>query len=247
MGGYQSNGTFGRVQTMQCTRSDPSGTGIPSTEAKHSMSAAPSRAEMAAQAEREARAATNLGIALWGPAAWGAALGRAFNAPNDVVEKLGEASIGTFGAFGARGGSLPGRNAGVRSAGSTTQSPASAGSATGGSASGAKVAVARKIGVNYTDKQLQKKYKHAKDFGVNDNYTKANAEKYRDALDAHVNDPGTNTIAGTYNNAPATHYYNPSTGLNVVTDSSGNFVSGWKLSPQQAWHVENGGNLGGGH
>jgi len=39
--------------------------------------------------------------------------------------------------------------------------------------------------------------------------------------------------AGTYRGNPVTHYLDPSTGLNVIVDPAGVFVSGWKLGPAQ--------------
>lgn len=44
-------------------------------------------------------------------------------------------------------------------------------------------------------------------------------------------------VQGTYRGSSVTHHVDPSTGLNVIRDSSGNFLSGWKLSPQQLQHV----------
>lgn len=100
--------------------------------------------------------------------------------------------------------------------------------------------------VNFDLKQLQTKFKHAGDFGVSGNSNKANAEKFRQALGAHVTSPNTQVISGTYRGVPVQHYFDPSTGLNVITDASGEFISGWKLSPDQIKHLTTTGNLGGG-
>ena len=97
-----------------------------------------------------------------------------------------------------------------------------------------------------SEKKLQAKYKHAKDFGVDGNYSKANAAKYSEALTKHVNDPGTQTIQGTYRGSQVVHKFNPVTGNDVILDTDGNFVSGWKLNPDQARCVTTTGNLGGG-
>ncbi len=67
------------------------------------------------------------------------------------------------------------------------------------------------------------RYKHAKDFGVNDPWGKNAAANYQSALEAHVRDPGTQMFNGTYRGDPVIHYLNPSTGLNAVTDTSRNF------------------------
>ena len=50
-------------------------------------------------------------------------------------------------------------------------------------------------------------------------------------------------ITGTYRGNAVTHYLNPSTGLNVITDPAGKFVSGWKLSAGQLQNVLSHGGL----
>lgn len=86
-----------------------------------------------------------------------------------------------------------------------------------------------------TSRQLQAKFKHAGDFGVVGNYSKANAAKFSSALNQHINAPGTQIIQGAYRNAnnPVTFYLNPQTGLNVIASPSGQFISGAALSPAQ--------------
>jgi hypothetical protein len=100
--------------------------------------------------------------------------------------------------------------------------------------------------VAFTSIQLQAKFKHAGDFGVSGNYNPAKAAEFQQALEAHLNDPLTTKISGTYRGQPADIYYNSGTGNAVITDTSGNFISGWKLSPAQAAYVTSTGNLGGG-
>lgn len=95
----------------------------------------------------------------------------------------------------------------------------------------------------YTDKQLQTKYKHAEDFGVDGNYNKGNAQKFREAVDNHIADPATKHIDGTYQGKPAILDYNPNTGLVTVRSPSGDFISGWKASPAQARNIETRGSL----
>ena len=92
-------------------------------------------------------------------------------------------------------------------------------------------------------KQLQKKFKHAKDFGVTGNYSKANATEFSSAINQHINSPGVRTIQGTYHKQPVTHFLDPSTGLNVISDPAGNFISGWRLSPGQLQNVLKHGGL----
>ena len=99
--------------------------------------------------------------------------------------------------------------------------------------------------IEITNKQLNKKFKHADDFGVEGNNNFANQQKFREAINAHVDSPGTDRIEGTYRGQDVVHYVDPTTGLNVVTTPDGKFVSAWKLSEAQLWHVLDSGNLGG--
>ena len=98
----------------------------------------------------------------------------------------------------------------------------------------------------FTAKQLQKKFKHATDFGVTGNYNLANANLFQQAIKLHVGNPATKMIKGIYRGKTVTHFYNPSTGLNVVRDTKDYFMTGWKLNHSQIWHLINTGKLGGG-
>ena len=86
-----------------------------------------------------------------------------------------------------------------------------------------------------TERQLQAKFKHAADFGVVGNYSKPNAAQFSAALNQHINAPGTQIIQGAYRNASnqVIFYLNPQTGLNVITSSTGNFITGSALSAAQ--------------
>ncbi|WP_252092528.1 colicin D domain-containing protein, partial [Pseudomonas sp. MWU13-3659] len=83
-----------------------------------------------------------------------------------------------------------------------------------------------------TQKQLDKKFKHASDFGVVT--TKKNAEtiaQYEAAIKSHMD--STSTVQqGTYGFVKGSKvFFNSSTNNAVVLDASGNFVTGFKLSP----------------
>nr|WP_080352643.1 colicin D domain-containing protein [Serratia nevei] len=79
---------------------------------------------------------------------------------------------------------------------------------------------------------MDKKYKHASDFGVAD--TRKNREtltKYRDALEAHLNDKDT-VEKGTYRREKGSKvFFNPNTMNVVVLKENGDFLSGWKINP----------------
>ncbi|WP_350024124.1 colicin D domain-containing protein [Pseudomonas protegens] len=94
--------------------------------------------------------------------------------------------------------------------------------------------------------QLQHAYKHAGDFGVVGNANKKTIAEFEVAVQKHIAAPETKLIEGTYRGNPATHFVDPNTGINIIRDPSGNFLSGWKLNPQQLLHVVKSGKLGGG-
>ncbi|WP_287157605.1 colicin D domain-containing protein [Chloroflexus sp.] len=100
--------------------------------------------------------------------------------------------------------------------------------------------------IAFTPSQIQKKFKHATDFGITGNWNKTNAARFQQALEDHVYAPTTQVIRGTYHGQDVIHYYDPATGLNVMTDHNGTFLSGWKLSPEQIQHLTTTGSLGGG-
>jgi len=93
--------------------------------------------------------------------------------------------------------------------------------------------------------QLQSKFKHADDFGVTGNYNNANAALFDDAIQVHVNSPDVLTIPGTYRGTtPVIHSVDPVSGLNVVRSrTTGEFITGWQLNPDQLWNVLNRGSL----
>ncbi|EKT65114.1 colicin D domain-containing protein [Providencia burhodogranariea] len=85
--------------------------------------------------------------------------------------------------------------------------------------------------IGITQKQLDKKFKHAVDFGITT--TKKNPEtlrQYESAINNHMTDKVT-PPKGTYGfviNSKV--YFNSNTNNAVVLDSSGNFVTGFKLT-----------------
>jgi hypothetical protein len=91
--------------------------------------------------------------------------------------------------------------------------------------------------MKFHPRQIQRKFKHALDFGVTGNYNKINAAAFQVALQKHVSDKNTQIIQGTYRGKPATFYLNPKTRQTVIEDVLGNFVSGWKLSKNQLRYV----------
>lgn len=92
--------------------------------------------------------------------------------------------------------------------------------------------------------QLEKKFdKHAADFGVKEPRGKAGFDEFEQAIRSQVQDPATVHINGSYRGDPAIINYNPDTGLAVIQKPSGEFISGWRLSPEQAANVLERGSL----
>lgn len=96
-----------------------------------------------------------------------------------------------------------------------------------------------------TNAQLRHAFKHAKDFGIQQDANKQTLTEFAAKIEAHIASPGTRAIKGLYRGRDAIHFLDLSTGLNVIVDSEGRFLSGWKLSQQQLQHVLTSGTLGG--
>lgn len=92
--------------------------------------------------------------------------------------------------------------------------------------------------------QIEKKYdNHAEDFGVTEPRGKEGFQKLENAVNEHVDSSSTIHIDGTYRGDSAILHYNSDSGLVVVQKPSGEFVSGWKLSPEQTKNVRERGSL----
>ena len=111
----------------------------------------------------------------------------------------------------------------------------------------AKETALKQAGLKLSRPQLQHAFKHAADFGITGNMNNATLEAFKAAIEKHVVAPGTRAIVGEYRGMQGvTHLVDPATGLNVIRDASGSFLSGWKLSAQQLKYVLTTGKLGGG-
>ncbi|MBO8157597.1 MAG: hypothetical protein H0Z32_14295 [Bacillaceae bacterium] len=86
--------------------------------------------------------------------------------------------------------------------------------------------------INYTNKQLQKKFKHAGDFGVSGNFNKNNATKFRNALDNHIQN-AEHVYSSKIGGVGEVYVYIRDKNLAVFVDKGDNFVSGWRLTQEQ--------------
>jgi hypothetical protein len=87
--------------------------------------------------------------------------------------------------------------------------------------------------VNFDLKKLDKKWKHAIEFGVSGNRTINNLQIYKQALEKHLNNPDTIEIVGSYRGTPRYHYYNPTNDLWVAVDMNRDYLAGWMLGTEQ--------------
>jgi colicin D len=89
-----------------------------------------------------------------------------------------------------------------------------------------------------TRAQIEKKFdKHAADFGITESRGNGGFQQFEQAVKSHVDNPSTLHINGTCRGDAAIINYNPNTGLAVIQKPNGEFVSGWRLSSQQATNV----------
>lgn len=94
-----------------------------------------------------------------------------------------------------------------------------------------------------TRTQIEKKFKHATDFGVTEPRGKGGFDQFEHAIKSHMDNPSTIHINGTYRGDPAIINYDPNTGLAVIQKPTGEFISGWRLDPQQTANVLQRGSL----
>ena len=97
--------------------------------------------------------------------------------------------------------------------------------------------------LNVEQRTLQHMFsQHAKDFGVTKNWSKSAATEFENVLRTQIKEltPIKGTFRGTQQ---VLHYFNPSTGLDIMTDMSGNLVGGWKLSTDQIKYLLSTGGL----
>ena len=102
------------------------------------------------------------------------------------------------------------------------------------------------MNIPISDRQIQKKFKHAADFSVSGNYNLQTAAAFAAAIQAHLQKQGVQEIVGSYRREPVKHYFDPLTNLNVMVDAGDNFISGWKLTSAQVVELTTTGDIGGG-
>jgi hypothetical protein len=96
--------------------------------------------------------------------------------------------------------------------------------------------------ISFDPQQVQSKFKHAPDFGIQRNYNPQNAALFEQKIQNFVN-KAPNQIPGTYRGEPANFYVDPQSGLMVMTKPSGEFWSAWKLGEKQLQNLLQKGTL----
>ncbi|OIV38544.1 hypothetical protein BIV57_05270 [Mangrovactinospora gilvigrisea] len=97
--------------------------------------------------------------------------------------------------------------------------------------------------VAFDAKQINKKFKHASDFGVTGNNNKIGRAAFESSMKGFLDDSGVSKLSINYRGDPVTIYLHPQTRLAVVTKLDGSFLSGWKLSESQLSNVVDDGYL----
>lgn len=86
--------------------------------------------------------------------------------------------------------------------------------------------------------QLQAKFKHAVDFGIEGSSNRHRASEFEDRIRAHVAASSTRVVLGSFRgNRPVILYVGPETDLVVMTDCDNVFISAWRLSASQRANV----------
>jgi hypothetical protein len=99
-------------------------------------------------------------------------------------------------------------------------------------------------GLRATEKSLQHTFKHAANFGVIANWSKATGSLLENVLSEHILAETTLRIPGTYRNVISViHNVDPLTGLNVMQTPAGDLISGWRLGIDQLGNVLTRGSL----
>ncbi|MDT4915299.1 MAG: hypothetical protein QOC66_4427 [Pseudonocardiales bacterium] len=93
--------------------------------------------------------------------------------------------------------------------------------------------------------QIEAKFKHAAAFGVVEGRGRRGFEAFERALRQFLENSTTVRIIGTYRRERVILSYNKESRLVVIQSQSGEFVSGWTMTPGQAKHVFEKGSLGG--
>jgi RHS repeat-associated protein len=75
--------------------------------------------------------------------------------------------------------------------------------------------------------------KHGAALGLSGNWFPARAKEFRSAVNQFINKPSVKEIVGRYHDRDVIHYFNTRTGVNLMSDRQGNYISVFKLDARQ--------------
>lgn len=88
--------------------------------------------------------------------------------------------------------------------------------------------------LSITPQMAQKGWtKHGAALGLSGNWMPARAKEFRSAVNQFINQPGVKEIVGRYHDRDVIHYFNARTGVNLMSDRQGNYISVFKLDARQ--------------
>ena len=91
----------------------------------------------------------------------------------------------------------------------------------------------------FSERQLQKKFKHAGDFGIDSNYNSANGKVFEKAIVDHMKTA--QQYCGVYHGDAVINYFNETTKLNVmIKKEDKTFISGWSVNKEQVEYIRKG-------
>jgi len=95
-----------------------------------------------------------------------------------------------------------------------------------------------------SNKQLQKKFKHAEIFGIEGNFNRKNLELFKNEMTQHLRDPKTKMIKSIFRNNEVFHHFKSETKINMMFyRNSKEFLSCWKLSEKQIEYIMKDGKI----
>jgi hypothetical protein len=92
--------------------------------------------------------------------------------------------------------------------------------------------------------QLEGKFKHARDFGVMVSRSRRGFDEFRIALEDFLSRPSTTRIVGVYRGERVILNYNIESRLVVVQRTTGELISGWRMTPDQLQRIRAARRLG---
>mgnify|MGYP001005627036 CR=1 FL=1 len=93
--------------------------------------------------------------------------------------------------------------------------------------------------ISFGEKTLRHTFdRHGSQWGYENQWTRVVSEQFKQTLIDHINSPETQQILGFYRGkTESINFFDPNTGLNVITNLSGELLAAWKLSSQQIMNL----------